>query len=214
MRVVIAGCGRVGVELASRFAAKGWDVAVLDKNAAAFAALTAEQVERHRGVVFDRATLVAAGIERADAFIAVTSGDNSNVVSALVAKRVFRVPTVVARIYEPRRAEMYRRFGISAVSSVAWATNEILALVGHPGVRQGDSFGDGEVRMVDAIVPPRLAGHPMRELEVPGEIKVVSLVRTGRSSLPSLEETMQEGDVVHLAVATWALDRLDGMLTP
>lgn len=214
MRVVIAGCGRVGAELASRFLAGGWDVAVVDRDPASFSKLANDRVEAHRGVVFDRTTLLAAGIERADAFVAVTSGDNSNVVSALVAKRAFRVPTVIARIYEPRRAEIYRRFGISAVSSVAWATNEVLSLVGHAGVRHGESFGDGEVRMVEVLVPPRLAGHQLRELEVPNEIRVVSLVRTGRSRVPSLEETMEEHDLLHVAVATAAMERLERMLTP
>ena len=110
-------------------------------------------------MVFDKGVLDKAGADRTDAYIAVTSGDNSNVVSATIAREIYRIPKVVARIFDPRRAEIYRRLGIQTVSSVSWATNEIVALVMFQHLVRDVSLGGGEVQLVKVSIPPRLAGR-------------------------------------------------------
>lgn len=215
MRIIIAGCGRVGALLATHLSLEGNDIAVIDHDPMAFARLGAGfSGTTHTGKVFDQATLSAADTDHADAFCAVTSGDNSNVVAAKIAKEVFRVPRVVARIYEPRRAEIYRRLGIPAVSSVAWSTNEILSVLLHPEVTRDASFGDGEVRLVSVEVPPRLDGRDIDEIAAPGEIIPVAIVRSGRSHIPTAGTCVRTADILHAVVNEASSERFAEMLAP
>lgn len=213
MKVIIGGCGRVGGLLATRLTLDGHDVSVIDQRAESFARLgSGTQVSTYVGKVFDRATLEAAGVERADAYVAVTSGDNSNVVSAIVAKQEYRVPAVLSRIYDPRRAEIYRRLGIPAFSSVAWSVNEVFDLLLHPHMTTDLTFGDGEVRVASGVVPARLAGHRTDELDRPGEAEVIAIVRAGRSFMPTGGTIVLEHDVLHVAVTEAGLTHLERML--
>lgn len=215
MKVIIAGCGRVGALLAARFEAEGHEIVVIDKNAAAFKRLPKNfRGTMLRGMVFDKDVLDRAGAARSDAFVAVTSGDNSNVVSATVARDIYRIPKVVARIFDPRRAEIYRRLGIPTVSSVSWATNEIMSLVMHPSLSRDVSLGDGEVNLVRIAVAPRLAGRTVSELVVPGEILPVALVRGGRSFIPASGEAFSAGDILEVAVATSSMDLFKRLIHP
>ncbi|MBE0476468.1 MAG: TrkA family potassium uptake protein [Coriobacteriia bacterium] len=215
MRVIIGGCGRVGSLLAAHLSLHGHEVAVVDQDPDSLALLAAGFAgTRHVGKVFDRETLESAGVAHADAYVAVTSGDNSNIVSAIVAKQVFRVPRVVSRIYDPRRAEIYRRLGIPAVSSVAWSVNEVLSVLLHPGLTTDASFGDGEVRLVSVEVPPRLVGRTVDDLTVPGQVVVAAIVRAGRSFVPLPGTPFEEHDIVHCVTAGPTLDRLEQMLRP
>lgn len=215
MKVIIGGCGRVGALLSSRLYAAGHEVDIIDQRSEAFERLPRSfGGHTHLGKVFDKETLEAAGIDHADAFVAVTSGDNSNIIAAVVAKDEFRVPLVLCRIFDPRRAEIYRRLGIPAVSSVAWSVNEIASVLLHPGMTTEVTFGDGEARLVSAEVPPRLVGRTFAELERPGEVDVVAVVRAGRSMLPSGDSLLEEHDVVYVAVTDSALVHLERMLIP
>lgn len=215
MKVVVAGCGRVGAFLANRLEMENHEVSVIDKDPVAFERLgTKFKGTTVKGMVFDRETIEKAGIDRADAFISVTSGDNSNIISAIIAREVFKVPKVVARIYEPRRAEIYRRLGIPTVSSVAWASNEILTLVLHAQIGRDASFGDGEVQLVRFEVSGRIAGRVISDLTIPGEVKVVAIIRSGKSFIPTQGSTLQEHDIVEVAVLNTALPRLKEMVTP
>lgn len=215
MKVLIAGCGRVGALLATHLSLEGHDVAVIDHDRTAFGRLGAGfPGTTHRGKVFDRETLEEADIAHADAFCAVTSGDNSNVVAAKIAKEMYRVPRVVARIYEPRRAEIYRRLGIPAVSSVAWSANELLAILLHPHVTIDSTFGDGEVRIVSIEVPPRLDGRTTDDIAIPGEIMPIAVVRSGSSHLAVPGSRVHHGDILHVAVTPQSAARFAVMLTP
>lgn len=215
MKVVIGGCGRVGMLLATRLSLDGHNVSLIDHSLEAFSLLPPGfGGSTHVGKVFDRETMEMAGLDRADAYVAVTSGDNSNVVSAMVAKQVFRVPRVVSRIYDPRRAEIYRRLGIPAISSVAWSVNEVLSVLLHPGMATDVSFGDGEVRLVSAEVPPRLVGRLVADIQSPGQIVVAAIVRTGRSFMPTPQEQFAEHDVLHVVCTEPSLARLKEMLRP
>jgi len=215
VRVIIGGCGRVGAHLARRFALERHEVAIIDKRPEAFARLgesfTGQTV---RGFVFDKRALEEADAGHADAFIAVTSGDNSNVVSAVVCRDIFRVPRVVARIYDPRRAEIYRRLGIQTVSSVAWATNEIADLVLFPQLVRDLSLGDGEVQLVKVAIPPRIAGRAIAELAMAGEVVPFAIVRAGKSFIPPTHEPLREGDIVEAAVLATAMDKFQRLIAP
>jgi len=215
VNVVIAGSGRVGILLATRLSLGGHRVSVIDQDRVALSRLGAGlSGAAVLGKAFDRDALEAAGIQRADAFCAVTSGDNSNIVSAKIAREVYRVPRVDARIYDPRRADIYRRLGITAVSSVSWSVNEISALLLHPQLHNETVFGDGEVRLVTVEVPNALDGRLVNLLTRPGLISVVARVRSGVSTIPTAGATLSAGDLLYVAVANEALPDLERMLEP
>ncbi len=209
MKVIIGGCGRVGSMLALRFEAEGYDVAVIDRDPAVLLPLSKQLKGRTiRGLIFDRDALDQAGIAECDVFVAVTSGDNSNVVAATLAKNIFGVPQVMARIYDPRRAEIYRRLGIPTVSSVTWAVNEILSLLMHPTLTRDATLGNGEVSLVRLAVDADMAGMTVAGLGRAGRIRPVAVVRDGRAFLPQAEELIAAGDLVELAVSTEGLGEL------
>lgn len=213
MHVVIGGCGRVGAYLSNMLTYEGHSIAVIDKDPLAFENLK-ESFSGLRvvGYVFDRDALEEAGIMHADAYLAVTSGDNSNIVSARVAKEHYKVPKVFARIYDPRRAEIYRNFGIPTISSVAWASTRLLDLVSHPELHSEYQFGNGEVELIEVAIPPVLAGRTVKELEVPGEVKVVSIVRGHRAFMPLSGTLMEEDDRVYIAVVRTSMGKLERLL--
>jgi len=192
---------------------QGHQVAIVDRDPAAFCRLSPTfKGQKVEGVGFDRDVLIAAGIERADGFASVTSGDNTNVVSARIARQIFRVPKVVARIYDPRRADIYRRFGLQTISPTEWAATRIAELLCHPGMSVVQTLGNGEVNLVEVEVSAHLAGHRVNELVMPGESMVVALVRDGRATVPSLATTLQMGDTLQISVQSTAMGRLAGML--
>jgi len=215
VKVIIGGCGRVGALLATKFEAEGHEIVVIDKFEASFKRLAKNfKGTTIRGMVFDKDVLDKAGAERSDAFVAVTSGDNSNVVAAKVARDIYRIPKVVARIYDPRRAEIYRKLGIPTVSSVSWATNEIMSLVMHASLSRDISFGDGEVSLVRMALAPRLAGRTVDDLQVPGEIMPVAIVRGGRSFIPASGEQFEVGDILECAVVGSSMDLFKRLIHP
>jgi len=213
MRFVIVGCGRVGSQLANRLSVQGHDVAIVDRDPAAFRRLSpAFKGLKVEGVGFDRDVLVSTGIERADGFASVTSGDNTNVVSARIARHVFRVPRVVTRIYDPRRAEIYRRLGLLTISPTEWGATRIAELLCHPGMHVLLTLGNGEVNLIEFEVTPHLAGHRVNELVMAGESSVVALVRGGWATVPTPGTVLQLGDAVQLSVLATATGRIAEML--
>ena len=215
MRIVIVGCGRVGAALATDLSIHNHEVGVIDTNAEAFSRLgKAFRGKTVLGVGFDRDTLVEAGIERADGFASVTSGDNTNVVSAMVARNVFRVPKIVARIADPQRAEIYRRLGIPTISPTVWGANEIREMLVHPDLTSRFTFGSGEVELMQFRVSPRLAGHTVASLTSPSRFSVVSITRGGAAFIPTAGTQLQEGDLVYVAVESRSLYKLEQMIHP
>lgn len=213
MRAIIVGCGRVGSLLAQLLEQDGQQVVVVDKNPAAFRRLHHDfRGSTVAGIGFDRDTLRAAGIERADAFAAVTSGDNSNFVAATVARDTFRVPLVVARIYDPQREQIYRRLGIRTISSTSWGAHTIRRLLTHADLHQRTELGNGEVEVLEARVTSLAAGRPVRDISLAGEALVFAIVRNGRALVPLAGTLLEEGDVVHLSVDRTAIDKLEGLL--
>ncbi|MET9016421.1 potassium channel family protein [Streptomyces olivaceoviridis] len=213
MRVIIAGCGRVGATLAAQLVAEGHDVRLVDRQARAQQKLSPGFPGAfHVGNGFSRSVLEAAGIAHADAFVAVTSGDNSNIVSARIAKETYRVPIVLARIHDPRRAGIYRELGIPTISSVRWAVGRIHQILLHRHLTPELTFGNGETLLVRSRLPSYLTGRQTTEFDVDGEIRVVEITRAGRSLLPAHGVLAEPGDLVTFSVAATALGRLSGFL--
>jgi len=185
-------------------------VAVIDRNPDAFRrlgpAFTGTTVQ---GIGFDRDRLEEAGIERAGAVAAVTSGDNSNIVIARVTRETFGIERVVARIYDPRRAAIYQRLGIATVASVAWTTERVLRriLPDEAAVEWVDP--SARVMLVERSVPAQWAGHALSELETAGAVRVSVLTRMGVGQVPRPELVLQEGDIVYVSVSDSALADLD-----
>src|SRR5512137_1097269 len=183
LHVVIGGYGRVGRYLSSMLEYEGHTVSVIDQDPLVFECEDVDEIlgQKFVGPVFDRDVLEDAGIEDADCFAAVTSGDNSNIVAARTAKEVYRVPRVIARIYDPRRAEIYRGLGISTIASVTWTSTRLLDMVTHADLHSEYEYGNAEVEMMEVAVPAWLAGHSISELNVPGEISLAVVYRAGEA---------------------------------
>jgi trk system potassium uptake protein TrkA len=213
MRTIIIGCGRVGSSLATRLAVNGHDVRVIDRNPKASRLLPKNFAGRFlSGNGYSRTLMDRAGVAQADAFIAVTSGDNSNIVAARTAKEEYHVPIVIARIYDPRRADIYRELGIPTVASVRWTVERIHQMLEHRHLTPELTFGNGETVLVRARVPAFLAGRPLRDLDVDGEIRVIETTRGGRSFIPTGATTAEPDDVATFSVAATALGRLRAFL--
>ena len=212
MRVVVIGCGRVGAGLAAGLAGTGDVVAVVDKDPKAFERLGEEfDGQTVEGIGFDRDALERAGVARADALVAVTGGDNSNVVAARVARDAYRVPRAIARIHDPRRAALYEELGIVTVSSTGWALRKITDFLEHRPLREETSFGRGEVSLLRLELPQHLVDRRVADLEGEG-LRVVSVTRRGGAFVPAPGAVLAEGDVVRLAVEAGGRGRLDALL--
>ncbi|PKQ16843.1 MAG: potassium transporter TrkA [Actinobacteria bacterium HGW-Actinobacteria-7] len=209
MHVVIGGFGRVGRYLAHMLESEGHTVGVIDRNPAVFAEYGEEiRGRKLTGEVFDRDTLIKAGIEKASAFAAVTAGDNSNIVSARVARERFGVETVVARIFDPRRANLYEHFGIPTISSVRWAGRKLLTMILEPEVPTERIFGGGEVVTVQALVTAAIAGKTVGEFEEPDRFRVTVLVRDGAARLPDADTVIAETDRLYVTATRQSISEL------
>lgn len=206
--VVIVGCGRVGAGLAGRLLTLGHSVAVIDTNRSAFrrlAGLVAQQVE---GIGYDRATLRAAGVERAVALAAVTNGDNSNIVVARTGREAFGVPRVFARIYDMRRAAVYERLGIPTVASARLTIDMSMRQL-RPDVEAVRWVDPGAgVCLVERPASRALIGTSLTELEADGTVRLASVRRLGVSILPMPDLVVQEGDLLYLMVANERVEQL------
>lgn len=213
MRLIVVGCGRVGARLSVQMSAEGHDVVVVDKAPSSFKRIGRGFGGRTvTGIGFDRDVLRAAGIEQADAFAAVTNGDNSNFIAASVARDTFRVPQVIARIYDPQREAIYRELGIRTISSTSWAVNTIKRILTGTELYTSVQFGSGEVEITEVSISGRLVGRYTRDIAVPGEIMPVAIVRRGRAFLPTPGVLLEDGDVLHVAVLASAASLLQSMV--
>jgi trk system potassium uptake protein TrkA len=196
---VIMGCGRVGSTLALILEAQGHEVAVIDADESAFRRLgTAFQGRRVTGIGFDRDTLREAGIEEAHAFAAVSSGDNSNIVAARVARETFGVDNVVARIYDPGRAEVYQRLGIPTVATVRWTADQMLRRLLPHGSEPEWRDPSGSMRLAEAVVDTAWIGERIATLEEASGARVAFLTRFGEGVIPGEDTVLQDGDLVHV----------------
>ncbi|HEY2834765.1 MAG TPA: TrkA family potassium uptake protein [Sporichthyaceae bacterium] len=201
MHIVIMGCGRVGSRLALVLQDKGHRVAVVDQSADAFRRLGASFTGiTVQGIGFERETLLKAGIETADAFAAVSSGDNSNIISARIARETFGIAHVIARIYDPARAEVYERLGIPTVATVSWTTDQIMRRLLPAGSEPLWRDPSGSVALAQVHLADAWLGSTASRLEEAAGVRVAFLTRLGEGLLPDAETVLQEGDLVHVVV--------------
>jgi trk system potassium uptake protein TrkA len=213
VHVVVVGCGRVGSALARHLTGAGHTVAVIDRRPEAFNRLGTDFTgQTVVGIGFDRDCLTEAGIRQAGALTAVTSGDNSNILVARVARETFGLERVVARIYDPRRAAIYQRLGIPTVATVAWTTERVLRriLPDEPAVEWVDA--SAKVLVVERQIGGPWSGHLVTHLDEQGRWKVVCVTRLGAGQVPRDDLVLQDGDSVHLALSGDAVSDLDERL--
>jgi trk system potassium uptake protein TrkA len=195
------GCGRVGSSLATELEAAGHSVAIIDQSREAFRRLGPDFKGRTiSGVGFDRDTLLEAGIETADAFAAVSNGDNSNILAARVARETYGVANVVARIYDPGRAEIYQRLGIPTVATVIWATDQILRRLVPEGSRSEWRDASGAIQLCEMHPHKGWFGMAITELEAATGARVAFITRLGEGLIPDPHSVLQEGDLLHVTV--------------
>ena len=203
MRVVVIGCGRVGASLAEALSRLGHEIAIIDRDPNAFHRLSPEFAgERIQGMGFDRDVLLRAGIEGADAFAAVSSGDNSNIISARVAREMFGVQRVVARIYDAKRAAVYERLGIPTVATVPWTTDRLLNTLTRETETTGWRDPTGTVVVAELDLNEGWVGHRVATLEEATGARVAFLIRFGTGVLPEPRTVIQAGDQVYLAAVS------------
>ncbi|MFV0463272.1 MAG: potassium channel family protein [Nostocoides sp.] len=213
MHFVIMGCGRVGATLARGLEHLGHDVSVVDQDANAFRRLgTGFEGRTVTGVGFDRDTLDEAGIRNAYAFAAVSSGDNSNILAARVARETFGVENVVARIYDPGRAEVYQRLGIPTVATVTWTVDQMMRRLLPQGHVPDYVDPSGSIVLTEVIPSAAWLGHRYATLEQATESRVAFVVRYGEGFIPRPDSVHQEGDIVHLVAARTHLGALEQVL--
>jgi trk system potassium uptake protein TrkA len=195
------GCGRVGSTLARSLEDRNHTVAVIDNNPDAFRRLGPSfNGDKVTGYGFDQAVLTKAGIQRADAFAAVSSGDNSNIIAARVARETFGIQQVVARIYDPGRAEVYQRLGITTVATVKWTADQVLRRILPAGAEPDFRDPSGTIRVDHMSIPEKWIGQKMVEFQLQTGSRIAWIDRLGEGMLPTRETIIQEGDMVHLVI--------------
>ena len=197
------GCGRVGASLARAIERACHEVAVVDQEESAFRRLgTSFEGRTVTGVGFDRDTLRAAGIEQAYAFAAVSSGDNSNILAARVAREKYGVENVVARIYDPKRVAVYQRLGIPTVGTVKWTTDHMLRRLLPEGAHAEWRDPTGHIALAEVAYNPGWVGRRLTKLELAAGVRIAFIRRNGDGTLPGPETVLQEGDLVYVAAET------------
>jgi trk system potassium uptake protein TrkA len=209
VHVVIMGCGRVGSTLARSLEDRDHTVAVIDSNPDAFRRLGPSfNGSKVTGYGFDHEVLSKAGIEEADAFAAVSSGDNSNIISARVARETFGIQQVVARIYDPGRAEVYQRLGIPTVATVKWTADQVLRRILPAGAEPDFRDPSGTIRLDQVPVNEAWIGQRTVRFQEQSGSRIAWIDRLGEGMLPTRESVIQEGDLLHLVMREENADRV------
>ena len=210
--MIVVGCGRVGSELAERLQESGHSVAVIDKDRTSFNMLPEGWPGRTVvGYGFDRDHLVAAGVDECGALAAVTSGDNSNILTARIARETYDIPNVVARIYDSRRAVIYQRLGIPTVATTSWTVDRVLQRMFPETSTSVWTDPTGQFRLVERVLPPWMAGRALASLGT-GPWRPVLLTRAGEARLANPEMVCQEADLLLLAVRVDGADEFETLL--
>ena len=213
MNVIVVGAGHMGRGLAERLCRQGHEVTVIDRDPEELEALGEDFAGRRvTGVGFDRDVLADAGIDRASAVIACTSSDEANIVIARVARDTYRVPRVIARLYDISKAEAYRRLGIQTISTTDWGIRHACELLTYQEMDAVYEIGSGDVQLVRTDVPALLEGRPVREVTAIGEVEGVAVSRNNETFIPTLGTVLEHGDVIYAAVASSASAKFRSMV--
>ena len=207
------GCGRVGSTLARSLEDRNHTVSIIDSEPDAFRRLGPSfNGDKVTGFGFDQEVLERAGIRRADAFAAVSSGDNSNIIAARVARETFGIDSVVARIYDPGRAEVYQRLGITTVATVKWTADQVLRRLLPAGAEPDYRDPSGTIRLDHIPVPASWIGHRTVDLQQQSKARIAWIDRLGEGMLPARDSVMQEGDMLHLVMREENADNVYAVL--
>jgi trk system potassium uptake protein TrkA len=213
MRVVIAGSGRVGREVAQALSALGDDVSILDESEEAFEALGRTfDGTFHVGVTYDVDALRAAGIEEADVFLALTPSDNANLMAVQLAERVFEVPRTIARLDDPAREAAYRALAVDFVPTARLTARVLVERVHEPEFAYHLAFPTGNVQVVEMVLGAGAAGRSVADLEIEGELRVAALQREGTVFIPRPEDALRPGDLVVAAARRGVAGRVRRLL--
>jgi trk system potassium uptake protein TrkA len=213
VHVVIMGCGRVGSTLADGLEELGHTVAIIDIDAHAFRRLSPHfRGRKIHGVGLHRSVLEESGIRQAGAFAAVSSGDNSNIIAARVARETFGVENVVARIYDIRRAEIYQRLGIPTVATVKWTADQMLRRVLQEGAQALWRDPTGTVQLAEVHVDPGWIGHRLTDIETATGVRVAFVTRFGEGKIPTPDAMFQDGDLLNVIVLDKDIERATAAL--
>lgn len=208
------GCGRVGSAIALELETAGISVSIIDQSREAFRRLGGSfKGQTVTGIGFDRDIMIEAGIEKADAFAALSNGDNSNILAARVARETYGVQNVVARIYDPRRAEIYQRLGIPTVATVSWTTDQIMRRLTPQGKASEWRDPSGAVQLCEIFVSREWYGKPITLIEKCTPARVAFLTRLGSGVIPNEHTVLQEGDLIHVMVAEKDLAAVEATLS-
>lgn len=213
MKVIVVGLGRMGTGLSLNLVKKGHQVTVIDSNPDAFESLGKDfNGLKVTGIGFDRDVLNKARIDQVDAVVSCTASDEANVVIARIARNIYRVPHVVARLYDSRKADIYRRIGIQTISTTTWGIERATEILTYNQLDNVYEMGNGNVNMVRMEVPSLLVGHTVNELTAIGEIHVVSISRNNRTFIPTTGTDFEVEDILYIAVIASASHKLKSML--
>ncbi len=213
MKIIVVGCGRNGSGVANALSRSGHSVTVIDSDPAAFDHLAKDfRGKTVQGIGFDREILQKAGIERTDALASFTTSDESNAVIARIAREIYHVPKVVARLYDRGKAEIYKRLGIQTLSSTTWGIKRAMDILSYTPLDSVYTFGNGDVELVRIEVPSMIVGHRVNDLTVPGDIHVVAIERGNRTILPSAGTSFRRGDLLYIAASITSGSQLKRML--
>jgi len=208
MNVMIVGCGRVGSQLALLLANEGHNVTIINKNPEAFKRLGST----FNGVTavgngFDESLLRELRIDKQDAFVSVTSGDNTNLMASQIAKKIFQVPRVMARVYDPKRADIYKKLGLDIISG----TTLVAAMIRDKIIENRFSsylVETGELGVIEIVVDDKLKGRAVNEMNMPDEFSVAVIERRKQVILPQADARLEKGDKVMGIVRTSSLKRV------
>ncbi len=211
MHAIVVGCGRIGAELAMSIEAAGHSVAIIDKDAKAFSRYLPKKWSGKavQGFGFDRDHLDEAGAREAGALAATTGGDNSNILTARIARETYRIDRVVARIQDPRRAVIYERLGIPTVAQVSWGKEQIMRRLFPDETVHDWTDVSGQLTLVQKELPAIWAGKKLAGLGEPGRFRVTAVTRAGEARMAGPDMVGQEGDVLHVMVTKESLEALD-----
>lgn len=213
MKVIIVGCGKLGSGLAQNFVRKGHRVTVIDSNPEAFELLGKDfNGETIVGIGFDRDVLEKAQIHLADAVVACSKSDEANALIGRIARNIYKVPRVISRLYDPRKAEIYRTLGIQTISTTTWGVERVTEMLSYNQLDSVLTIGDSDVEIVRIETPAPLIGKTVHELTAIGEFQVVAISRKNKTFLPTLGTVLQKHDVIYIAVLTASIKRLKSLL--
>lgn len=213
MKVIVIGLGRMGTGLSLNLVKKGHNVTVIDSNPDAFEGLgknfTGTKIV---GIGFDRDILSKARIDQVDAVVSCTASDEANAVIARIAKNIYRVPRVIARLYDARKADIYHRIGIQTISTTTWGIERATEILTFNQLDSVYEMGNGSVNLVRIEVPPLLVGHTVNDLTAIGEIQVITISRKNKTFIPTHGTIFEADDILYLCILASATDKLKSML--